>query len=111
MSAEAAAQRIRLDKWLWHARAFRTRTLAADAVKAGRIRVNGARCAKPGYGAKLGDVVTLVQGGRVRVLEITAFGSRRGPATEAAQLYTDLSDPPTSKSAIRSEDDSDADAA
>lgn len=89
----AAPGSIRLDKWLWQARFFRSRTLARAAIEAGRLRVNGARILRPAAQVGPGDVLTFVQGDRVRVLRILAPGGRRGPAAEAAGLYLDL-DPP-----------------
>jgi len=85
--------RLRLDKWLWHARFFRTRTLAAAEVAAGHVRLNGTRVAKPAQAVGPGDVLTFAQGARVWVVRIAALGVRRGPAPEAQALYDDLSDP------------------
>lgn len=82
--------RIRIDKWLWHARFCKTRALAADLVGAGRLRVNGQRIDKPGRAVGPGDVLTFGMGGTARVLRILACGTRRGPAPEAATLYQDL---------------------
>ncbi|MBK5946997.1 hypothetical protein CCR83_11235 [Rhodobacter veldkampii DSM 11550] len=90
MTEAADPDRVRLDKWLWHARVCKTRALSAELVGAGRVRLNGQPCAKPGRAVGPGDVLTLVQGGRVRVLRILAAGHRRGPAPEAAQLYAEL---------------------
>jgi ribosome-associated heat shock protein Hsp15 len=78
----------RLDRWLWRARFFRTRTLAARAVEGG-VRVNGQRTVKPGAAVRPGDVLTFVQAGRVRVVEVLDPGERRGPAVEARALYLD----------------------
>lgn len=83
--------RLRLDKWLWHARFFKSRTLAATACTGGDIRVNGNRVAKANVLVKPADVLTFAQGPYVRVIEIVALGSRRGPAPEARALYRDLS--------------------
>lgn len=80
----------RLDKWLWHARFFRTRGLATGLIAAGNVRVNGARVAKPAHPVGVGDTLTFVQGSVIRVVRITALGLRRGPATAAQQLYLDL---------------------
>jgi len=82
---------IRLDKWLWHARFFKSRSLAAQAVGSGRMRVNAQPVAKPAVQLRPGDVLTFVQGERVRVVRMLAPGTRRGPATEAQTLYDDLS--------------------
>ncbi|MEL6317198.1 MAG: S4 domain-containing protein [Pseudomonadota bacterium] len=84
-----ASERERLDKWLWRARFFKTRGAAAAAVEAGRIRVDGKRVSKPAHGVKIGDVLVFAVVGRVRVVEVLAFGARRGPAAEAAALYRD----------------------
>ena len=83
--------RIRLDKWLWHARIFKTRSLATRQVQRGLVRVNGVKTAKPAQGVGPGDTLTFALGGRVRVLRIVAAGARRGPATEAQALYLDIS--------------------
>ena len=88
----ARADRIRLDKWLWQARFFKTRTLAADLVRGGRVRVNGARVSKPAQQVGPGDVLTFPQGRQVRVVRVTAPGERRGPASEAQTLYEDLTE-------------------
>jgi len=88
-----AASRIRLDKWLWHARFFKTRSLAAKQVSGGHVRVNGNRVSKPAQAVGPMDVLTFVQGDAVRVVRILAPGTRRGPAPEAQTLYQDLSEP------------------
>jgi ribosome-associated heat shock protein Hsp15 len=84
----------RLDKFLWHARFFKTRVIAAEIAASGRVRVNGQMVEKPGYGLKLGDVLTFPQGELVRVVKIVAVAERRGPASEAQKLYEDLDPPP-----------------
>ncbi|PZQ96821.1 MAG: RNA-binding protein [Cereibacter sphaeroides] len=81
---------VRLDKWLWHARFFRTRSLATAEVQAGHVRLNGQRGAKPAHPVEIGDTLTFPQGSRIRVVRITGLGLRRGPATEAQSLYIDL---------------------
>lgn len=89
-----APPRLRLDKWLWQARFFKTRGLAAEAIGAGRCRLNGNPVTKAGHALGEGDVLTFAQGGRIRVVRVLALGLRRGPATEAQALYLDL-DPQT----------------
>ena len=84
---------LRIDKWLWQARFFKTRSLAAKQVAEGRIRVNSARISKPARAVTAGDVLTFPQGNAIRVVRILALGSRRGPAMEARALYDDLSPP------------------
>ncbi|MBK0326885.1 RNA-binding S4 domain-containing protein [Rhodobacteraceae bacterium F11138] len=91
--AGATADKLRLDKWLWHARFFKTRTLAARQVSGGQVRVNGARISKPAFGVGAGDVLTFAQARQVRVIRVVALGARRGPASEAQALFEDLSPP------------------
>ena len=88
---EEASARIRLDKWLWQARFFKSRRLSAEVVAAGHVRVNSVKVARPGHRVGPGDTLTFAQARQVRVVRILAAGSRRGPASEAATLYDDLS--------------------
>jgi ribosome-associated heat shock protein Hsp15 len=88
---ERGAQR--LDKWLWFARVTKSRTLAAGAVSDGKIKVNRIKAEKPSQLVKVGDVVTSRVHKNIRVLRIAALGERRGPASEAAGLYEDLTPP------------------
>ena len=81
---------LRLDKWLWYARFFKTRALASKAISNGRFRLDGDLMPKPHRQAKSGQVLTFSQGTRIRVVRIKALGARRGPASEAALLYDDL---------------------
>ncbi|GAB4384982.1 RNA-binding S4 domain-containing protein [Albidovulum sp.] len=85
-----AGPRIRIDRWLWQARFFKTRAEAAEIVRRGHLRLNGARIAKPGRAVGAGDVLTFRQAGTIRVVRILANGVRRGPAAEARGLYQDL---------------------
>ena len=85
-----APARIRLDKWLWHARFFKTRSLSAKVVAGGHVRVNGAKVSKPAQQVGPGDTLTFPQGRDIRVVEVIAPGTRRGPASEAGTLYHDL---------------------
>jgi ribosome-associated heat shock protein Hsp15 len=84
--------RIRIDKWLWHARFYKTRALAQVAATSGRIRRNDARVEKAGLEVKIGDILTLGRGRDVVVVRILACGIRRGPAKEAQALYEVLDD-------------------
>ena len=90
-----AADRIRLDKWLWQARFLKSRSLAAKLCKSGRVRVNGEPTDKAHQAVRPGDVLTFPLGPHVRIARILAIGSRRGPAVEARTLYEDLSAPPS----------------
>jgi ribosome-associated heat shock protein Hsp15 len=88
---------IRLDKWLWQARFFKSRPLACEMIAEGHLRLNGTRCTKPGHQLGEGDTLTFPQGGRIRLIRVLAPGRRRGPALEAQGLYHDLDpqpDPP-----------------
>lgn len=90
---ESMPERIRIDKWLWHARFYKSRTLAAKLAAAGKVRVNREIIRKPGSLVKPGDVLTFAKGNDIWVIEIVALGERRGPAAEAQTLYNDLSPP------------------
>jgi len=85
---------IRLDKWLWHARFLKSRSLATAFVSSGKVRVDSTPVSKPARLVGDGDVLTFAIGEAVKVVRITAIGTRRGPAPEAQALYEDLSPPP-----------------
>ncbi len=89
-----SGDKLRLDKWLWFARFFKTRSLSATRVAAGDVRVNGARVTKPATTVQAGDVLTFAIGAQVRIVEVLAVGTRRGPAPEAQALYNDMSPEP-----------------
>jgi len=91
--------RQRIDKWLWHARLVRTRSAAAALAASGHVRLNGARIAAPAKPVKAGDVVTIALDARVRILKVTGFALRRGPAEAGRALYEDLAPLDTSVSA------------
>ena len=80
----------RLDKWLWHARFFRTRGLATAEVAAGHVRLNGVKVSKPAQAVGPGDTLTFVQQDRIRLVRVLDLGQRRGPSREAVVLYLDL---------------------
>ena len=82
----------RIDKWLFHARFYRTRALAQAAASAGKVRLNGARVEKPGHLLRPGDILTLGRGGEIVALKVLAIADRRGPAREAQQLYEIVAD-------------------
>ena len=85
-----AEARLRIDKWLWQARFFKTRSLAATQVSGGHVRLNGKRVLKPAQAVVPGDVLTFPQGRIARVVRIEALGERRGPAPEAQTLYFNM---------------------
>jgi len=84
--AASAPEPVRLDKWLWAARFFKTRGLASEAIAGGRVQVNGAR-AKHAKTIKPGDEVRLRLGPFEHLLTVRATSVHRGPATQAALLY------------------------
>jgi len=77
---------MRLDKWLWAARFFKTRSLATEAVVAGHVHVGGARV-KPAREVRVGDVLEIRRAAVTWTVEVRALAERRGPASEAATLY------------------------
>lgn len=89
-----AGERHRLDVWLWHARCVRTRSVAAELVRAGHVRLNGARVTAPAQAVRLGDVLTLALTGRVRLMKVIGFCERRGDAQAARETYLELDDLP-----------------
>ena len=84
-------ERQRIDKWLFFARAVKSRSLAAKLVEAGHVRVNRDKIDQPSQPVKPGDVLTIKLERRVIVWRVVAAGTRRGPADEARTLYEDLS--------------------
>lgn len=84
----AAAAPVRLDKWLWAARFYKTRALAADEIGRGRIEVNG-QVAKASRAMRLGDRVRLRQGPVERIVEVHGVSGLRGPAAAAQALYAE----------------------
>ncbi len=83
-------EKIRADKWLWHARFFKSRALAAKVISGGHLRVDGQKVLKPAHALRPGVTLTFLQARRVRVVQVTALSTRRGPAPEAQALYHDL---------------------
>jgi len=98
-SLSPAGQRI--DKWLWYTRVVKTRSLAGNLARGGRIRVNGVRVTKPSTIVRPGDVVTFVHNRVVRTLEVVLPGKRRGPPVEAITLYCDLAPQPARSAPAR----------
>lgn len=93
MSADPSAA-LRLDKWLWYARFFKSRSLATRLCEGRRVRLNRRLIDKASRQVRVGDVLTFPQGRRIRVVRVVALGQRRGPAAEAEGLYEELA-PPT----------------
>ena len=84
------AETIRIDLWLWHARFFKTRSLAAKAVKGSRFRINKQIVSKTSQCVRPGDVLTFPRNKEICVVEVLGIAERRGPASEAQQLYRSL---------------------
>lgn len=84
----------RADVWLWRARFFKTRSMAARYVEEGRVRLTRAgqetRLDKPSRAVKVGDQLVFALGGRLIAVTVEGLGERRGPATEARSLYSTL---------------------
>lgn len=89
--------RQRLDKWLFFSRAIKSRTLAQKLIESGAVRVNSERTLSSDHRVGAGDVLTMTVHTRLLVWKILDAGERRGPATEAALLYEDMSPPPVPK--------------
>ena len=77
---------MRIDKWLWAARFFKTRSLATEAVLGGHVHVAGARV-KPARDVRIGDTIEIRRGAVSWTVVVRALAERRGPASEAAELY------------------------
>lgn len=86
---------LRIDKWLFFARFFKSRSLAAALCAAGKVRVNRLPIQKAHHAVRVGDVLTFPQGRHIRVIRVALLGARRGPADEARTLYEDLAPPET----------------
>lgn len=95
---ELPTETLRLDRWLWHARVYKTKAEASRAIAEDGVRVTRTgqtqRCEKPGYNVRVGDTLALNRGRRTLVLEVLALGARRGPPAEAKTLFADHSRPP-----------------
>lgn len=86
MTTKTDPERVRLDKWLWAARFFKTRALSAEAIDKGRVSVNG-QAAKASREPRVGDTIEFRQGTEARVVIVRGLSAVRGPAPVAQQLY------------------------
>jgi ribosome-associated heat shock protein Hsp15 len=84
----AGSERHRIDKWLWCARFFKKRSIAAQAVSGGRVHINGERV-KPAHSVRIGDRISLNLEGVVAVFDVLGLPERRGPAPEARSNYAE----------------------
>lgn len=90
---QASLDSVRVDKWLWAARVFKTRNLASTACDGGKVDLND-EAAKPARKVRTGDLLTVtLPRGRRRILKVTAIGDRRGSAEAAKALFEDLTPP------------------
>lgn len=87
--------RQRLDRWLWQARFFKSRSIAARMIIEDGVRLNGTHVSKPAQTVGPGDVLTFAQGDRIRTVEVVALAQRRGPAAEAQTTYVDHAQAPS----------------
>jgi len=86
------AERQRLDRWIWHARVVRTREAAAELVRAGHVRLDGARVTSPAHAVRAGQVLTIALDRQVRILRVVGFSERRGDATSASALFSEITE-------------------
>jgi ribosome-associated heat shock protein Hsp15 len=96
----AREEAVRLDKWLWAARFFKTRSLATEAVNGGKVELNGLR-PKPSKEVKMGDQLRVRLGPFVHAITIRGLAERRGPASLAAQLYEESPDSIAARERLR----------
>lgn len=102
MSSPLEDQRVRVDKWLWAARFFKTRALATAAVEGGKIHINGERV-KPSRQVRCGDELRIQKGTESYVIEVRALSVQRGPAERARALYTENESSIAARQASRDE--------
>ena len=88
---DSGGTKVRLDKWLWAARFYKTRSLAAEEIDKGRVKVNG-QVAKASREPRLGDTVEFRQGTLTRTVQVRGLSGVRGPAPQAALLYEETAD-------------------
>jgi len=88
---EATSGGVRIDKWLWAARFYKTRSLAAEAITSGKVELNGERT-KPAKGVKAGDSVRIRSGVFEQVVQVKALSDKRGPASVAQTLYEETAE-------------------
>ncbi len=90
---------VRIDKWLWATRFFKTRSLARAAVLGGKVRLNDAR-AKPAKALEVGDVLHIQKGEEHWVVHVRELSERRGPASDAQKLYAETEESRTMREAL-----------
>ncbi|MDJ0612357.1 MAG: RNA-binding S4 domain-containing protein [Rhizobiaceae bacterium] len=95
MNEPVTSQRI--DKWLWHARITKTRSLAQKLVTGGKVRLDREKITNSSCKVNIGSVLTVTLSREIKILEIIAFADKRGPYSTACTLYNDLSPPKPQK--------------
>ena len=98
-AGEDSGSEVRLDKWLWAARFYKTRSLAADAVVSGKVHLNGERV-KRAKTVQVGDEVRIRHGAFEQVVRVRGLSARRGGAPEAAKLYEETAESRTAREAL-----------
>jgi len=98
--AASETEDVRLDKWLWAARFFKTRSLATDAVNGGKVELNGQR-PKPAKEVKVGDLLRIRVGPFVHAVTVRALSDRRGPASAAALLFEESAESIAARERLR----------
>jgi ribosome-associated heat shock protein Hsp15 len=98
--ASVEDKKVRLDKWLWAARFFKTRSLAADAIETGKVEVNGER-AKRAKQLQIGDLVRIRLGPYHHIVAVRALSETRGPASVAATLYEETAEGRKAREALQ----------
>lgn len=99
MEDSRSAEAVRIDKWLWSARFFKTRNLAAEAVDGGKVQLNGART-KPSHVVRVGDELRVRRGPYDWVVLVRALSARRGPASQAQLMYAETEESKKSREAL-----------
>ena len=92
-----STQSQRIDKWLWHARFFKTRSLAQKQVVTGKIRVNREKISSPSRKILIGNVLTITRERDIKIIEVLGIADKRGPYSQAQLLYNDMSPPKPEK--------------
>lgn len=96
---ESGVERLRIDKWLWAARFFKTRSLAAEAVEGGKAHLNGVRV-KPAKTVSIGDTLEIRLGPFLFIVVVCGLSPHRGPASEAAKLYRETGESRSAREAL-----------
>lgn len=97
--AAVGVESVRLDKWLWAARFYKTRSLAVEAITGGHVQVNGVRV-KPARQVRVGEQVTIRKGAETQIIIVAGLSERRGPASVAQQLYRETDESRQQRAAL-----------